>query len=366
VATEIKSSIRAAARPIVLLLSSLLWALSCQPELSEPTGGETHFLTHCEPSSGSTAGSCGSELACVYGVCSVPCSERATCQAFTAATCVASPGAASSESQALGYCDVTCISDADCAVVSALHRCEDGACRAGSAPIVGDPSLGSGGVAAGGAAGEAETSACVRGEVSANQVLLLGDSFFATSHQVAAYLEDFARAAGVLMAGERYRDDSRLTANALALGGNGIADQYASAMADSEARVVIMNGGGADVLLGSCDVVDASCPTLVAAAAAANDLFSKMAADGILHVVYVFYPDPVDANVRAKMDALRPLIQSACENAPVTCHWLDLRAAFAGRYAEYIEPDGRNPTAAGAQATAGAIWPIMQQHCVAQ
>jgi hypothetical protein len=157
-----------------------------------------------------------------------------------------------------------------------------------------------------------------------------------------------------------------LTDNALALGGNGIANQYEAGIAEAPARVVIMNGGGADVLVGSCDVADASCPPLAAAAAALPQLLTKMAADGVLHVVYVFYPDPVDPGVRAKMDALRPLVQEACENSAVACHWLDLRPTFAGKYDELIQPDGLNPTATGSQLTAQMIWSVMQQYCIAQ
>jgi hypothetical protein len=197
-------------------------------------------------------------------------------------------------------------------------------------------------------------------------VLVVGDSFFASSHQITAYLEDLARSAGALPAGERYRDNSRLAANGLALGGSGILDQYTSATAEAPVEVVIMNGGGADVLLGSCDTADASCPIVAAAADAVQALFAQFAADGVEHVVYVFYPDPVDANVRARMDALRPLAESACAESRVACEWLDLRSVFAGHYAEYIQGDGLNPTAAGSQASAAAIWSVMQQRCIAQ
>jgi hypothetical protein len=195
---------------------------------------------------------------------------------------------------------------------------------------------------------------------------LVGDSFFASSHQITAYLEDLARGAGALPAGERYRDSSRLIANALALGGNGILDQYTSATADAPVDVVIMNGGGADVLVGSCDTADASCPVVAAAAEAAQALFARLADDGVEHVIYVFYPDPIDPNVKARMDALRPLAESACAQSPVACEWLDLRQVFADHYADYVQSDGLNPTAAGSQASAAAIWAIMQQRCIAQ
>ena len=131
-------------------------------------------------------------------------------------------------------------------------------------------------------------------------------------------------------------------------------------------KVVIMDGGGADALLGSCATADASCPVVAAAAAAARDLLSKMATDKVQHVVYAFYPDPIDTNVRATINALRPLVQTACESAALPCHWLDLRPVFAGHYADYVQADGLNPTAAGSRASAEAIWAVMQQYCVAQ
>jgi len=105
---------------------------------------------------------------------------------------------------------------------------------------------------------------------------------------------------------------------------------------------------------------------LVNAVAAVGQLFSQMAQDGVQHVVYFFYPDPVDVALQAKMDVLRPLVQGACASSPVSCHWLDLRPTFAGHYADYVLADGRNPTDAGSAATAAAIWTTMQQNCIAQ
>jgi hypothetical protein len=337
---------------LALLFAALTLAFSCTPESGEPTGGETHFLTRCEPN----ANSCGDRLVCVCGVCTLPCAERAACVTLPASQCV--PGCVTDDGPAPGVCEVSCVGDADCAVVSPGHHCEQGVCRAGSRP--------SGGAGGGGDTMDGGANTCERGQVPANQVLLIGDSFFAASHQITAYLEGMARNAGAVSVGERYRDRSTLLSNALALAGTGIADQYASGVSEAEVRVVIMNGGGADALLGSCDSANASCAVITAAAAAAQALFVKMAADGVEHVVYTFYPDPGDGTVKARLDALRPLIQSACENAPLPCHWLDLRTVFAGHYAEYIQADQLNPSDAGARASAEAIWGLMQQYCAAQ
>jgi hypothetical protein len=207
----------------------------------------------------------------------------------------------------------------------------------------------------------------MRAGLEGNQVVVLGDTFMALTHQVTAGVEELARASGALPAGQRYRDVSSALENALAWNGKGIAAQYARALAESSPSVVIMNGGGADALNGSCDTPpDASCPALIAAADAARELFASMAAGGVTDVVYAFYPDPQTATVRAKMDVLRPLLRAACDSSPVPCHWLDLRPTFEGRYAEYITPDGLNPTAEGALAAAVAIWDTMRMNCVAQ
>jgi len=176
-----------------------------------------------------------------------------------------------------------------------------------------------------------------------------------------------AQKAGSLAANAPYRDNSSLTGNALALAVPTIADQYANGQTDSPVKVVIMDGGGADALAGTCDSPPtANCQILLDAVAAAQQLLSRMAQDGVQHVVYFFYPDPVDASLQAKMDLLRPLVQGACESSPVPCHWLDLRPTFAGHYADYVLADGMNPTDAGSAATAAAIWTTMQQNCIAQ
>jgi hypothetical protein len=189
----------------------------------------------------------------------------------------------------------------------------------------------------------------------------------ATSHQIPPDVEALARQAGVLAAAEHYRDISSLTGNSLALESPSLTDKYTSAQAGGTVRVVIMNGGGADILLGTCNTPPTeSCPVVANAAAAVPPLLAQMAQDGVQQVVYFFYPDPVDVALQAKMDVLRPLIQAACENSPIPCHWLDLRPTFAGHYSDYIMADGMNPTDAGSAATAAAIWSTMQQNCVAQ
>lgn len=348
-------------RRFMLVLGAILLAASCSTQKDEEIGGETHFLTRCAADSNS----CGPDLVCLCGACTRPCAERSACEGFPVAECVNSCG----QSPASAHCDVPCASDVDCNVLSPAHRCDAGVCRA-QLPPTSSGAAGAAGAAgvvdAGGAgAGSGGAAACVMGAVPPNQLLLVGDSFLASSHQITAYLEDLARTAGTLGAGERYRDNSRLTANALAFAGNGIHDEYQAGVTEAPVKVVIMNGGGADVLASTC-APNASCPPLEAAAAAARDLFAQMATDGVQQIIYAFYPDPTDSLVRAQMDTLRPLVQSACAASPVPCAWLDLRPTFAGHYTDYIQADGLDPTAAGSQASAEAIAALMREQCIAQ
>ena len=214
-------------RQVIILLAALVLAFSCTRESSDPTGGETHFLTRCVPGTGV----CGDRLTCVCGVCTLPCTERAACESLRAAQCV--PGCAADNVKEPGVCEVSCVIDADCRVVSRTHHCEQGVCRAGSLASGSGGSSGSAGTAAvaagaAGVGGDGGTGAvaegCASRTVSANQVLIIGDSFFATTHQITAYLENLARDAGAVSVGERYRDRSSLLSNALALSGNGIED----------------------------------------------------------------------------------------------------------------------------------------------
>src|SRR5690348_3783035 len=197
-----------------LLLMLALPASSCGSHhaSSDPTGGETHFLTHCEANS-----VCGNALGCTCGVCTVGCTGDSDCAGLPGAACFTastSGDGASCESGVIGRCDVRCVTDVDCHKVSPSHRCESGFCRAG------EPGAGVGG--AGGSDGVGAGGACARGDVSGNQVVFLGDTFIAATHQVTAEVEQLARDAGSLPVGQRYRDESTMTTNTLALTGHGI------------------------------------------------------------------------------------------------------------------------------------------------
>lgn len=366
------------------LLAGLVLVLACQANNPIETGGETHFLKTCS----GEADDCGG-LSCMCGVCTVLCDDNTACSNFADAVCV-SPGEHGTCSSVERRCDVECHNDDDCASVSPFHVCDDGTCRTQSPkPETETPALEAGvsssvestsSLAISTSAGTPSVSqdntppepdaapgtTCESGTTSPNEILIIGDSFFAKTHQITAYLEDLSRTQGTLPEGERYRDSSRTVGNTLAVGGNGIADQYAAAVADGAVSVVIMNGGGADALLAQCDPIDSNCPELVNAAMAAESLLATMATDGVTDVVYAYYPATTDEALSAKLDALQPLIESACSNAALDCHWIDLEDTFSGNAATYLAADGSLPTSAGSEASAREIWRVMQSDCIGQ
>lgn len=320
---------------------ALLLLSHCDGQPHESTGGETHFLRTCD--SNSTTSPCGNSLGCVCDVCTIPCNGSGDCEDYPGSVCVGSdPSDSCGASPAVGRCDVECVTDADCTYLSASHECDNGTCRA-------------------------PTSVCERGQVEANELLVIGDSFFAIDHRITAYVEELARADGAISTGERYRDNSSLVANSLAAQGNGLEQQYTDATAESSVQVVLMTGGGADILSTNCDATGPGpdCPALANAADAAARLLARMADDGVRHVVYVFYPDPVPVDVRARVEALRLMIQSVCDAAPLPCHFVDLNPAFVG-HRDYLQADGIFPSPAGSQASAAVIWATMRRYCIAQ
>ncbi len=342
-----------------MLLPTVLVAVGCETA-GPDTGGETHFLRVCSPDTNS----CGTGLECICGICTQRCEARSSCSDLADAECVPLSYLWSSDEDPLcaspseKVCELSCQTDARCADISPHHRCEGGSCR-----LAASASESGGGADDSSADG---SPACAASHLDANEVVVLGDSFLAASHQITAYLEAHARLAGALSEGYRYRDYSLITENTFVVMGEGISGQFEGAIAEAPARVVIMNGGGGDVLLGVCDPPLDQCPAIVDSVDVFEGLLTRMSENGVEDVVFVGYPDPVPETIKEKMDVLRPLLVAACESSPVPCHWVDLRESFVGHYDDYVEPGGLNPTSAGSEAAAAAIWDTMQRECIAQ
>jgi hypothetical protein len=199
--------------------------------------------------------------------------------------------------------------------------------------------------------------------VSGNQVLVIGESFIAMSHEITRNLETLARNAGILPANESFIDNS-VSGTRLSGGiSPTIPQQYANA--GGGIKWVIMDGGGNDCLQGSCsNPPNSSCQDLVNARNAASTLLNQMGNDGVVKVLYFFYPEPIGSSftdLKARLDVLRPMIQNVVNSTTnPQCYWLDLRPVWDG-HPEYTS-DGIHPTSAGSQATANAIWEVIQNN----
>jgi lysophospholipase L1-like esterase len=205
-------------------------------------------------------------------------------------------------------------------------------------------------------------------QIDGNQVLIIGNSFIANSHDITGDLEQMARDAGILAYGDNFIDNSLNSAQLSGGPVTTIPQQYANGNSQRRIRWVIMSGGGNDCVRSGCNPATTSCSNLQNAVNALRGLLSDMGSDGVLKVIYFFYPDPQldepeQTQLKGQLDVLRPMIQDVVNSssAPV-CYWLDLRPVFQGHYSEYVLSDGLHPSAAGSQATAEAIWNIVEQN----
>ncbi len=273
-------------------------------------------------------------------------------------------------------------------------------------------SSGSGGSSSGGSSSGG--AACVRGQVSPNQVVLIGDSYLDPAYSNAALdLYTLAQTAGSLPANTTYRhyyQGGAAMANG-ALQFN-IPYQYESqaktdlaVMNPANIDTIIMDGGGNDVLIDQQSCLTSPPPgntacttTITGATNRAGSLLQEMASNGVRHIVYFFYPhlDPAGGgilptpapDVNVTLDYAYPLAEQVCcgttftatasttSSAPYTCKgmtsgteciFIDTRPAFEGHVADYIKTtDHVHPTPAGAQVIANLIWQTMVDNCIAQ
>jgi hypothetical protein len=323
---------------------SLAAAFGCHEQVEPISGSETHFLTACTQS-------CQDGVECVCGACTKTCDDDSACRSLSSsAECVSlAPRVAEGrcESDAPpAMCDVGCLDASDCGRLGKGYRCDDGYCRTG-APA-GDP-----------APAECDVTA-----LPGSDLAVIADSLVQLS-KFTADLEAEATQAGMLAAGDHYRSYASSLYSILAGGSLGIENQYDSALSEGVPRVIVMNGGETDVLNVPCGSDPApDCPAIVAAAAGAEALFQRMAKDGVEHVVYFYYADPVgNPDVKAGLDVLRPFVENACGRAPLPCHFIDLRPFFAG-HPEYAAADGLVFGDGGASAAASAVADVMLERCV--
>ena len=184
--------------------------------------------------------------------------------------------------------------------------------------------------------------------------------------ELTSNLETHARSAGALAVNDHFRDYAS-SSTPFFTGSLTIASQYTEGMSEHPARVVIMTGGAGDALQSCPEASNDDCQLMETAATGAQALLDQMSRDSVQQIVYFFYPDPVDNDdVKAHLDTLRPLVEQICDDSTTPCHFIDLRPVFAGNYDAYVGFDGLIFSPEGSQATADAIWQLMQRECITQ
>jgi hypothetical protein len=202
--------------------------------------------------------------------------------------------------------------------------------------------------------GAIDVDNCLRGQIKASEVTWIGDTWVTITGTQHTRVRDLARSAGAIGPTDDY---TILAAPATTMAA--IATQYATQEASqTKAKVLIMDGGTWDTIVSGGS--DASVADVVATF---RQFLTQVAADGTVeHIVYYLCPElPGIPGVAA----LRPLLQQACTDSSVPCHFLDLQPLWAG-HPEYTASSGIQSSEAGAKVIADAIWTIMQQSCIAQ
>lgn len=202
--------------------------------------------------------------------------------------------------------------------------------------------------------GSIDADNCLHGQVKASEVAWIGDTWVTIPGSQHTLVRDLARSAGAIGPTDDYSIAAAPFASMTA-----IAQQYDTQEASpTKVKVLIMDGGTYDTIQSGGS--DASVAGVVATF---QQFLTQVAADGTVeHIVYYLCPEvPGIPGVAA----LQPLLQQACTNSTVPCHFLALQTLWAG-HPEYTDSSGIQSSEAGARVIANAIWGIMQQNCIAQ
>jgi hypothetical protein len=225
---------------------------------------------------------------------------------------------------------------------------------------------GKGGANGGASMAGAGAQGCAHGEVAANEVLWIGDSWLtlpATGSNVMPpssvqrqRVVEHAREALLVASDEDYVCSAAAAADMAA-----VAKQYADRQRIQPVKVLLMDGGTWDPI--AAQLFGTSIDDAVATSIADfKQLLLDVAADGsVEHIVYFMVP-PLGGIPR--VDEMEPMFEDACKKSIVPCHFLDLGVVWTGHEDEYSA--GIQASSAGAVALGDAIWKIMVDECIAQ
>ncbi|MEH6490996.1 SGNH/GDSL hydrolase family protein [Halopseudomonas sp.] len=193
---------------------------------------------------------------------------------------------------------------------------------------------------------------------SSPDTMILGDSIFALSGDIHEYLEadldenigTYARSGCQLSGG-----------NVLCSRLYSVERQYARA-SKTGIKTVIFNGGGNDIQLNSCR------PSLTRCMPLLNELEDKIAAlvadmrdDGIEEIIFLGYYNATGGAEELREINNYSMNYKAAAYPGMNVKFVDVRAAFAGKEAQYITSDGIHPTAAGSRVLADLLLQALDQ-----
>jgi lysophospholipase L1-like esterase len=204
-----------------------------------------------------------------------------------------------------------------------------------------------------------------------NKVVFFGDSIFALSGEIQRVLHGYA--------GGTFRNYT--TSGAELIGGSiapSVEQQIGTANADNpNSSVVVMNGGGNDILIPAIAFDPYDCMTqwyefgklsgtcksyIDEIYVDGVDLLNDLHADGVTQVVYLGYYYTKNGLIRA--DDLEEAVvygdaklALACNNSVVSCTFIDPRSTIRD---SDITLDGVHPTAGGSRKLADLIWPLLR------
>jgi lysophospholipase L1-like esterase len=264
-----------------------------------------------------------------------------------------------------------------------------GAGNGGAAPggAAGMPMGGTAGQSMGGAAGAAGGGEGGSGAAAAfkppclkkpSQVVFLGDSYvnYAFAHpELNGLVAQRAIMDGALMTGQNYRDYAVAGATMAAASLNMIPPQWPSAKsADPDIKVVIMTGGGNDVLINNpqCKAAGSqnnmTCQQVVAdTVMTVGNLIADFQKAGVADLIYFFYPHVPAGGADIADYAMIRLNNSAklLSTDKFRMQVIDLVPVFNG-HADWIAGDGIHANATGEGKIADEIYKVMKNTCVAQ
>lgn len=227
----------------------------------------------------------------------------------------------------------------------------------------------------GGMGGMTNKPACLK---SPGEVVFLGDSYvdYAVAHpNLETLVSNDAAKDGALMAGQAYRSYAVAGATMAAASLNMIPPQWPSAKtASADIKVVIMDGGGNDVLINNPQCKnpgsqnDATCKMVVNnTVMAVGNLIDDFKKTGVGDLIYFFYPHAPTGGADISDYALGILQNSAklVTDANFRMYVVDLVPLF-NNHSDYYYLDGIHANATGEQVIADAIYAVMKDHCIAQ